>query len=240
MTDKLYFRQLLAGRDFGLDNDAAAQMENFVYLIGDREKGECVVVDAAWDIDGILSIARDDNMRVVGALATHYHPDHVGGHIFGMTIEGVAELIAKNPCPVHAHKLERDGIMQVTGLSKTDIVDHESGDIVNAGDIAIELLHTPGHTPGSMCFRVKHALVSGDTLFLQGCGRVDLPGGNVEEMHRTISERFNSIDAKTIVYPGHAYGGEHDTMAHVRNANPVFRYTDLASFEQFFGVRRRR
>ncbi len=238
MKDKLYFKQLLAGRDFALDNPAAGQMENFIYLIGDRETRECVVIDPAWDIEGILSIARDDGMKIIGALATHYHPDHIGGRIFGIDIEGVKELLEKNPCPVHAHKLERDGIIKVTGLSSNDIVAHESGDIVKAGDISIELLHTPGHTPGSLCFRLKDALVSGDTLFLQGCGRVDLPGGNVEEMFRTISERFNTVDPKTIVYPGHAYGGEHESMGDVRKHNPVFRYLDLRSFKQLFGVRR--
>ncbi len=238
MTSNLYFRQLLAGRDFALHDSAAQQMENFVYLIGDRAKGECVVIDAAWDIDGILAVAARDGMRIVGALATHYHPDHVGGHIFGVDIEGLAELMAKNPCPVHAHKLERDGICKVTGLSQNDIVAHESGDIVQAGDIEIELLHTPGHTPGSLCFRLKNALVSGDTLFLTGCGRVDLPGGNVEEMYRTIHDRFNSVDASTVIYPGHAYGGEHDTMAHLRRDNAVFRYDDLKTFKQFFGTRR--
>jgi glyoxylase-like metal-dependent hydrolase (beta-lactamase superfamily II) len=99
MKEKLYFRQLLAGRDFATTNSAASQMENFVYLIGDREKKECVVVDPAWDIKGILAIAKADGMKIVGALATHYHPDHVGGHIFGIDIEGAAELIALNPLP---------------------------------------------------------------------------------------------------------------------------------------------
>lgn len=237
-ADKFYFRQLLAGRDFALDNPSAARMENFVYLIGDREKKQCVVVDAAWDIDGILDIAARDDMRITGALATHYHPDHVGGHVYGIDIEGLAELIAKNPCPVHAHKLERDGIASVTGLSKNDIVAHESDDVVMAGDIAIDLLHTPGHTPGSMCFRVKNSLVSGDTLFLQGCGRVDLPGGDVEEMYRTISDRFTSIDNNTTLFPGHAYGGEHNTMGKVRRDNRVFSHMSLKSFKQMFGIYR--
>ncbi|HXW52906.1 MAG TPA: MBL fold metallo-hydrolase [Myxococcota bacterium] len=234
MKNKLYFRQLLAGRDFAKNNPAAKQMENFVYLIGDKEKGECVVVDPAWDIAGILQIAEHDGMKIIGALATHYHPDHVGGKIFGFSIEGLAELIAVNPCKIHAHRLEKDGIIKVTGLSPSDIVAHESNDIVKAGDIEIELLHTPGHTPGSLCFRVKNALVSGDTLFLQGCGRVDLPGGDVEEMYRTIQQRLNTIDDNTVVYPGHAYGGEHDNMAAIRQSNPVFSYLDLASFKRLF------
>lgn len=235
MADKLYFRQLLAGRDFAINNPAALRMENFVYLIGDKEKGECIVIDPAWDIAGILAIAQKDKMKIIGALATHYHPDHVGGHIFGINIEGLKELITKNPCLVHAHKLEKDGILQVTGLSANDIIAHESGDIVKAGDIEIKLLHTPGHTPGSLCFSLKNALVSGDTLFLEGCGRVDLPGGDVEEMHRTIHERLKTIDAKTIVFPGHAYGGDKDSMEAIRKHNPIFKYLDIASFKRLFG-----
>lgn len=233
---KLYFRQLLAGRDFAIQDPNALAMENFVYLIGDKEKGECVVVDPAWDIAGIIKAARDDNMKIVGALVTHYHPDHIGGHIFGMDIEGLSELKAQNPCPVHAHKLEKAGIIKTTGLSESDIVAQESGDIVKAGDIAIELLHTPGHTPGSLCFRLKDALVSGDTLFLRGCGRVDLPGGNVEEMYRTIQNRLSTIDKNTIVFPGHAYGGEHASMDALRKNNPVFSYLDLKSFKRLFGM----
>lgn len=236
MQQKLYFRQLLAGRDFAKHDARAKAMENFVYLIGDKEKGECVVIDPAWDIMGILAIARADNMRVVGALATHYHPDHVGGHIFGMDIEGLKELMTHNPCIIHAHKLEKEGIIQVTHLSSSDIIAHESGDKVKVGDIEIELLHTPGHTPGSLCFRVKNALISGDTLFLQGCGRVDLPGGNVAEMYKTIQERLKTIEDTMVVYPGHAYGGEHDTMGHVRKLNPVFSYLDIQSFKRLFGL----
>lgn len=235
MPEKLYFRQLLAGRDFAIGDEKAAGMENFVYLIGDREKGECLVVDPAWDISGIIRIAKADNMKIVGALVTHYHPDHIGGHVYGIDIEGLAELEAQNPCLVHAHKLEKPGIIKTTGISSSDVIAHESGDIVKAGDIEVELLHTPGHTPGSLCFRLKDALVSGDTLFLRGCGRVDLPGGDVEEMHRTIKDRLSSIDSKTIVYPGHAYGGEHGSMESLRKHNPVFSHLDLKSFKSLFG-----
>ena len=235
MHQKLYFRQLLAGRDCAQHDSSAQAMQNFIYLIGDKEKGVCVVVDPAWDISGIIAIAAADNMKIVGALVTHYHPDHVGGHIFGMDIEGLKEFMAQNPCAIHAHKLEKEGIIKVTHLSANDIVAHESGDIVKVGDIEIELLHTPGHTPGSLCFRLKDALISGDTLFLHGCGRVDLPGGDVTEMHKTIQERLKTIDSTTIIYPGHAYGGEHDSMGNVRKHNPIFSYLDFNSFKRLFG-----
>jgi hydroxyacylglutathione hydrolase len=217
---ELYLRQLLMGRDAARGQIVAGQMQNFVYLVGDREAGECMVIDPAWDIEGILRVAAEDGMRVTGALATHYHPDHVGGRIFGFKIQGLPALMQQNPCPVHCHKLEAEGIIQVTGVSKGDVVGHDSGDRIATGGIEIELLHTPGHTPGSSCFRVKDALLAGDTLFLQGCGRVDLPGGDPEQMRITLTQRLSTIPDTTILYPGHAYGGEHAPMDEVRRTNP--------------------
>lgn len=232
----LYFKQLLSGRDFGSENALASQMENFVYLIGDRDKKECVVVDASWDIQGILDIAAHDDMKIVGALATHYHPDHVGGSIMGFNIEGLAELMDLNPCHVHTHKLELDGMKQVTGLSDSDFICHESGDVVKVGDVDIKLLHTPGHTPGSLCFCVSDTLVSGDTLFLQGCGRVDLPGGNSEQMYETLTQRLASIPPDTILFPGHAYGGENAPMSTVRKTNAMLRVKDITTWSRIHGA----
>lgn len=216
-----YLRQLLMGRDVARGQSAATQMQNFVYLVGDRDVGECLVIDPAWDVQGIVDYAAQDGMKVVGALATHYHPDHVGGEIFGMSIEGLPKLMEINPCKVHAHKAEAEGIEIVTGLSKNDLASHESGDKITVGDVEVELLHTPGHTPGSSCFRVKKSLLAGDTLFLQGCGRVDLPGGDPEEMRRTLTQRLNTVSDDTVLYPGHAYGGEHAPMEEVRKTNPT-------------------
>lgn len=218
----LIIRQLLVGRDIGQQNPAGAQMQNFVYLVGDQDAGECVVVDPAWDIAGIVERAGELGLTITGALATHYHPDHVGGHIFGIDIEGLAELMAQSPCKVHAHELEVDGIRQVTGLSESDFVRHSANDKIQVGGIEVELLHTPGHTPGSSCFRVKDNLVAGDTLFLQGCGRVDLPGGDPEEMRRTLTQRLAKLPDTMELYPGHAYGGEHAPLEVVRRTNPYF------------------
>ena len=232
---ELYFRQLLAGRDFGLDNPVASQMQNFVYLIGDRDAGECVVVDPAWSVQGLLDVAAADGMKVTGALATHYHPDHVGGTMFGFTVEGLPTLMELNPCKVHLHRLEAHGVKVVTGLSDGDLVTHDSGDKVKVGDIDIELLHTPGHTPGSLCFRLKSALVAGDTLFLQGCGRVDLPGGDSEEMYRTLTQRLSTLPSDTVLYPGHAYGGEHAPLSDVRKNNHYLRVPNLETWRRMMG-----
>jgi glyoxylase-like metal-dependent hydrolase (beta-lactamase superfamily II) len=211
-------------------------MENFVYLIGDQSTGECVVVDPAWDIAGVLEVASKDGMKVTGALVTHYHPDHVGGDIMGFKIQGLPELMHLNPCHVHAHKLETPGIIQLTGISNNDIVAHDSGDVVKVGNVDIELLHTPGHTPGSMCFRLKDAIVSGDTLFLQGCGRVDLPGGDSEQMYYTLTQRFSSLPDDTVLFPGHAYGGEHAPRSQVRKTNSMLRVKDITTWKRLHGT----
>lgn len=216
----LYLRQLLVGRDVGKGDPAGTQMQNFVYLVGDRARGECFVVDAAWDVDGVVAVASADGMKITGALVTHYHPDHVGGAMFGLSVPGLARLLELGACPVHVHKLEADGVKKVTGLSESDLVRHEGNDRVKVGEVEIELLHTPGHTPGSQCFRVHDALVSGDTLFLQGCGRVDLPGGDPAEMQRTLGERLSRLPDELVLYPGHAYGGEHAPLSVVRRTNP--------------------
>lgn len=220
----LYFRQLLAGRDFAVGVPMAAEMVNFVYLIGDRDKGECVVVDPAWDVDGLLRAAEADGMKITGALATHYHPDHVGGDLLGMAeVEGIRELLERASVPIICQRAETEWIRKCTGVSETDLAPKDSGDVVRVGDVEIQLIHTPGHTPGSQCFMVGKRLVSGDTLFLNGCGRTDLPGGDTEEILRSINERLAHVPDDAILYPGHMYGpAPSASMGETRRTNPVF------------------
>jgi glyoxylase-like metal-dependent hydrolase (beta-lactamase superfamily II) len=233
---RLYFRQLLCGREVAARDPIAAQMVNFVYLIGDREKGECLVVDPAWDVDGIVAVADADGMRITGALCTHYHPDHVGGDLFGHSVAGVARLLELKPIRVHTHREEADGIRQVTGVEKSDLVAHDGGDLVRAGDLEIELVHTPGHTPGSQCFLIGGRLVAGDTLFVQGCGRVDLPGGDPDEMYRTLTQRLARLPETTILYPGHDYGpAPTSTLADERRDNVYMRVRSLDDWQRLMG-----
>ena len=152
--DHLYFRQLLSGRDFATADPMARQMVNFAYLIGDREAGEAVVVDPAYDVGGLMDVLEADGMRCTGVLATHYHPDHVGGSMMDFQISGAKELLELVSVPVHAQRDEAGFIAEVTGLGDDEIVGHDSGDVVSVGAIDIELIHTPGHTPGSQCFLV--------------------------------------------------------------------------------------
>jgi glyoxylase-like metal-dependent hydrolase (beta-lactamase superfamily II) len=235
--DRLYFRQLLSGRDIARSDPLARQMVNFVYLVGDRETGEAVVVDAAYDVRGILDVAAADGMKVTGALVTHYHQDHVGGDMMGYQISGVRELLALNPVPIHVQDDEAVGVRRVTGAGDTDLVRHRSGDVVDVGAIGIELIHTPGHTPGSQCFLVDgRYLVSGDTLFLEGCGRTDLPGGDPAQLYDSLTHRLAKVPDHTVLFPGHLYSAEPSaTMGETRQWNYVFKPRSEAEWLAMFG-----
>ncbi|MEP6299098.1 MAG: MBL fold metallo-hydrolase, partial [Ilumatobacter sp.] len=161
--DRLYFRQLLSGKDFAAGDALATQMVNFVYAIGDRSTGECVVVDPAYAVNEIVDVLEADDMTVTGVLATHYHPDHVGGSMMGHDIEGITTLLERVDCPIHIQSAESKWVCKTTHVSEKHLVGHDSGDVLSVGGIDITLLHTPGHTPGSQCFLVDGRLVAGDT-----------------------------------------------------------------------------
>ena len=182
-------------------------------------------------------------MKVVGALVTHYHQDHVGGSIFGMEIEGLpAPAGAASRCPIHVNEHEADGLIQVTGVSESDLVRREGGDVIELGELRMRLLHTPGHTPGSQCFLVEEAdrpgaLVSGDTLFLGSCGRVDLPGANPEDMYRSLNQILQALPDETLLYPGHLYSQEPvGTLGEQKRMNPFLRVASLEQFLMFMGA----
>ena len=220
--------------------EPVGEMANLAYLVGSRETREAVLVDPAWDVASLLARADRDGMRVVGALATHYHQDHVGGSIFGMSIEGLPRLMELQPMPVHVQAREAEGVRRVTGLSAADFVVHEGGDEIALGGVRIRFLHTPGHTPGSQCFLVEEAtrparLVSGDTLFLNGCGRVDLPGGDPEAMYRSLNDVLKRLPDETLVYPGHLYAEPVDSLGEQKRTNPYLRVASLEGFLGFMG-----
>ncbi len=204
-ADRFYFRQLLSGLDFGVGDAVAEGMANFSYLIGDRQSGECVVVDPAYGVAELNAIAEADGMKLTGALVTHYHPDHCGGEMMGIKIQGAAELLEIAPVPIHVQADEGEWVLKATSLSSSDLALHAPGDVVMVGEIPIQLVHTPGHTPGSQCFLVNGRLVSGDTLFLDGCGRTDLPGGDPEALYYSLTQTLAQVPDDVILFPGHNY-----------------------------------
>jgi hydroxyacylglutathione hydrolase len=236
--DRFYFRQLLAGRDFAATDPVARQMVNFVYLVGDRETGEAVAVDPAYGVRELVDIVGADGLRLTDVLVTHYHPDHVGGDLGGWSIEGVAELLALDDVDVkvHVQSEEAYGMKRVTGASDSDLVLHSSGDVLTVGAVPITLIHTPGHTPGSQCFFVDGRLVAGDTLFLDGCGRTDLPGGDPAALYESITQKLAVVPDDTVLFPGHMYSpAPFAPMGEVRRHNYVFRPRTREQWMMMFG-----
>ena len=220
-NDDLYLEQLLVG-----------PMDNFIYLIGSKSTREVAIIDPAWDIEALLNHIKEKELKLASVLVTHYHPDHIGGGMGGHSIEGIAELLEKDPVKIFVHKLEAEGVKKVTGVSDTDLNIVESGDHLTIGENDIEFLHTPGHTPGSQCFKVNNNLVSGDTLFVQGCGRVDLPGSNSEDMFDSL-QKLSALPDETILYPGHNYSAEpYESMERVKQINTYLRIQDLDMWRQ--------
>jgi len=223
VNDHLYFRQLKSGVDFAVGDALAGQMANFVYLIGDRQTRECFVVDPAYGVDDLVAVAAQDDMTVTGVLATHYHPDHVGGSMMGYSIEGIARLLELGDIPIHVNRHEQPWVERTTGVSGDNLVAHEGGDTITVGDVKITFVHTPGHTPGSQCFLVNGALVSGDTLFLDGCGRTDLPGSDPAMMYESLTT-LNQLPSDTVIYPGHHYSAPlSETLEQIRQHNFVLK-----------------
>jgi hydroxyacylglutathione hydrolase len=224
MDNNLYFKQIEMG-----------PMQNFVYLIGSMESRKIAVVDAAWEIDEILRLTAQDDMEITHAFVTHTHPDHVGGRFAGVEIEGVTELLGKCKAKVVVHKAE---VESLKGLSPSDVIKAESGDKIDVGGLDIQLLHTPGHTPGSQCFLVDNRIVSGDTLFIGSCGRVDLPGSNPEQMYYSLTQKLMALPDDTILFPGHNYSDTPtSTIGKQKQSNPYFQFHSLKQFLGAMGYR---
>jgi glyoxylase-like metal-dependent hydrolase (beta-lactamase superfamily II) len=168
--------------------------QNFIYLVGDQATRTCAVVDPAWDADRILSEADRLGVDIAHVLCTHSHFDHVNR---------VDALVEALDIPVHMLGEEID----FSDFCSENLQRHRPGDVLRIGKhLEITLMHTPGHTPGSTTYRIRDAVVTGDTLFVQGCGRCDFVGGNPEVMYQTLKRLTESLPRDTRMYPGHNYG----------------------------------
>ena len=207
-------------------------MANFVYVIGCTKTREAAVVDPAWDVPAILKMARESDLRITRILATHAHPDH---------INGLEALLEATDAVVHMNADEMDYMRRVAEYFQIPLEfmnrrsgnfsPNQDGDEIKIGDLSLSFLHTPGHTPGSQCFLVEGSLVSGDTLFINACGRVDLPGGDPEKMWWSLNRKLAGLDDSTVLYPGHNYADRPSaTLGEQKRENPYLQYASLNQF----------
>lgn len=196
-------------------------MENFVYLVGSAKTREVFVVDPAWQVDTVLRAAKEDGLKIVGALISHYHFDHTNG---------IEELLNAVDVPVYVNKKD----LPYMDAQKDVLKSVEPGAKVKAGDVEIEMVHTPGHTPGSQCFHTRGHLISGDTLFINACGRTDLPGGSAKELYHSLTGTLMKMDDATVLCPGHNYAEKPvTTMGEQKKHNPYLMCDSLENFLKF-------
>ncbi len=167
-------------------------MENFVYLIEDRASGRAAIVDPAWEVEQVLELARAHEVQITDILLTHSHHDH---------INGIEAVLAESDAQLHLLKPEA----QFWGRHLDLPTLHHGGDVIELGESRIEVLHTPGHTPGSACYHLQGDLITGDTMFVYGCGRCDLRGGDPEQMFDTLRRLRTDLPGATVIHPGHNY-----------------------------------
>ena len=213
---KLYLKQLELG-----------PLQNFVYLIGSLETREAAVVDPAWDVPRILQTALADEMRITTAIITHTHFDH---------INGLTDLLKATDAQVVVHKREAPSVP----VERSNLREVEGGQEITLGPLKLSFLHTPGHTPGSQCITVGDRLIAGDTLFIGGCGRCDLPGGDPEALYQSLT-RLSRLDERMILHPGQNYAAQPtSTLAEERSHNPFLKTKSASGFLQLVGAVKRK
>jgi hydroxyacylglutathione hydrolase len=196
-------------------------MENFIYLITDTHTQRTAVVDPAWDVPAIIRAASKRGLIISDILLTHSHHDH---------INGVEELLSQFDAQLHLLKAEADFWPKAIGKPAL----HYGGDTIELGETKIDILHTPGHTPGSACYRIDLNLICGDTLFVFGCGRCDLQGGDPEAMYHTLKNLQRNLPDNIVIHPGHHYAEQcTSTMQEQNEGNPFLHFHSVDDFVRY-------
>src|SRR3990170_1625525 len=193
--------------------------DNFSYIIADEKTREAAVVDSSYNADEIAHILKTERFSLKYIINTHGHSDHTAGN---------QELLAAFSAKSVAHE-----------LSETDPdIAVKDGDIITAGAVRIKVIHTPGHTPDSICLLINDKkLLTCDTLFVGECGRTDMPGGNARSMYDSLFNKLLKLSDDVEVYPGHDYGKTpRSTIGEERKSNYVLQPRTIDEFVEFMSI----
>ena len=200
---------------------ALGTMANFIYVLEDTTTKQAAIVDPAWDVRSILRLITDHKLDLTYILLTHGHFDHT---------DGINECLAYKDVPVYLSKQELPKLIPEC----KNLVFTKDNDVISLGETSITILHTPGHSPGGQCFYSAPHLITGDTLFIDGCGRCDLGGSSLDDMYQSL-ERIKVLPNDTLIYPGHDYADKAiDTLENQLQSN---RFLTCDTKETFFRKR---
>lgn len=194
------------------------------YILSCEKSGKAAIVDPGGDEQKILDRVGSSGLSVEYIIATHGHPDHVCG---------IGTIKDKTGAEVVMHEKDDDFFSQpniksyfsMLGLAECPPTDLRvtGGDQISFGEVTLEVIFTPGHTPGGMCLYNAPDLITGDTLFVGGIGRTDFPGGSHHELISSIVNQLLVLPPETVVWPGHGYGGSSSTIREESISNPYLR-----------------
>jgi glyoxylase-like metal-dependent hydrolase (beta-lactamase superfamily II) len=191
------------------------------YIVSCPETAKAIIIDPGGNEDEILALCTDDKLTVTYIVNTHGHPDHVCGNARLKAATG-AKIIMHVADAEFFARPEVQQYFSMLGLDASPPVDQtvQDGDLITFGNESLQVLHTPGHTPGGICLYQAPNLFTGDTLFVGGLGRSDFPGGDTTTLMRSIQERLLALPADTVIWPGHGYGGSRSTIGEEKRSNP--------------------
>jgi len=193
-------------------------MLNFSYIVYDEKNSIGTIIDPSWDLEKLLVFLEKNNITAKYIINTHTHFDHILGN------DHISEI-------TKAKIIQHEKSTQKKGRS---VVDHEN---ISIGELNLEVLYTPGHSEDSICLIVnKESIITGDTLFVGNCGRVDLPGSNPEKMYDSLSKVAN-LDDSLVVYPGHNYGSTPtSTILNEKTNNPMLNFKTKEAFLKYMVI----
>ena len=199
-------------------------MQNFSYIVADDKSKEAAIFDCGWDIEGMLQIAAKEKLKIKKIIITHSHFDHV---------QKLNELFDRTKAEIFAHEMEVDDIKK-SAKTSLEIRKLKDSDTIKIGSINAKIIHTPGHSVGAMCILIENKLITGDTLFVDAIGRVDLPGGDVLKLFESL-QKIKKLDDSVEIYPGHDYGNiPFDTLGNQKKTNPYLKPNKKEDFLRLF------
>jgi len=209
------------------------QMEANCYLLADEKTRRAVIIDPGEEAERILQVIKENKLKVVYIVNTHAHLDHIGANDEIRKRMEAPLLIHSADAPLLGNAEMNLSIMvgrKEGFLPPTQLL--EEGDEIKVGEISLKVLHTPGHTPGSICLHTKDRVFTGDTLFAGSIGRTDLPGGSFTDLQNSIREKLLVLSDKVIVHPGH---GPDTNIGRERQGNPFIKV--ITEEKETFGMK---